>query len=205
MNKPIVPVYLNQKMVFDQIAMLKNGLSTITTVTHSESENTSNQSGISTGMGTSGIFGSLFKVNLAGTLANVDDKQSGVESSESRVHTPASLFYELRNLLNHGDLLSSLTTGMPKPGDFIEFECQLNRNPFLESLETAKEIGRLTKAFSNLPEPAPPRRNRKRNRGQEQNPTQQSPEEFSVDDTLKLIDFFAGYDCGRGALLIWLA
>ena len=186
MNKLIVPVYLNQRMVFDQIAMLKKGISTVTTITHSEFDSKSKQSEMSSEMGTGGVFASLFRVNLAGNLTNTGDQQSETEASENRVHTPASLFYELRNQLNEEGLLSTLASEVPAPGSFVEFECQLNRNPLLESLETAMEIGNFTKKFDNNPANKAQRKRQNRNRNQNQNQNQQD-QNLSIDDTMRII------------------
>ena len=173
MNQLIVPVYLNQRMVFDQIAMLKKGISTVTTITHSESDSKSNQGEVSSDLGTSGILSSLFRVNLSGSLTSVGGQQSGTEASENRVHTPASLFYELRNQLNEEELLLKLNSEVPAPGNFVEFECQLNRNPLLESLETVIEVGNLSKEFfkTSISKKQQARPRGKRNRNQNQKST----------------------------------
>lgn len=171
MNKLIVPVYLNQRMVFDQIAMLKEGISTVTSVTHSEMDRSSSQDGWSGGIGSGGILSSLFSVNLAKKETNLNNQQSGIESSENRVHTTASLFYELRNQLKEEGMVLSSFEEIPETGSFVEFKCQLNKNPFLESLETAIEVGNLSNMFIDNPTNKTQRRKqqRKQNRSQQQN------------------------------------
>ena len=182
MKKLIVPVYLNQRMVFDQIAMLKGGISTVTSITHSESDSTSNQSGMSAEVGSGGILSSLFRVNLTGNMTDMDKQHSGTESSENRVHTPASLFYELRNQLEEEKMLLSSIEEVPKTGSFVEFKCQLNKNPFLESLDAAIENGNLVNMFNNNPIKGPQKR--KRNRSQNQNPLEDG---MTVEKTMELI------------------
>ena len=189
MNKLIVPVYLNQRMVFDQIAMLKGGISTVTSITHSESDRSSSQSGVSAEMGSGGVLSSLFRVNLAAKMTDTDNQHSGTESSENRVHTPASLFYELRNQLEEEEMLLLSLEKVPETGSFVEFKCQLNKNPFLESLESAIEIGNLTKMFSNSSTDRTQKRKQKRtpNRSQHQNPQENN---ITVEQTIEYVEKF---------------
>lgn len=189
MKKLIVPVYLNQRMVFDQIAMLKEGISTVTSVTHSEADKTSSQNGVSAEIGSGGVLSSLFNVNLTGKTTSAENTHSGIESSENRVHTPASLFYELRNQLESEEMLLPLVEEVPKTGSFVEFKCQLNKNPLLESLETAMEIGNLVNLFGEGTTGQQQQRakNRPRNRGQNQNPQNR---DMTVQETMKLIKNF---------------
>lgn len=186
MNQLIVPVYLNQRMVFDQIAMLKKGISTVTTITHSESDSKSNQSEVSSEVGATGILSSLLRVNLSGSLTSGGGQQSGTEASENRVHTPASLFYELRNQLNQEKLLLTLNSEIPTPGNFVEFECQLNRNPLLESLETVMEIGNLTKEFSKSSISKAQQAKQKGNRNRNQNQGQQD-QISDIDNVMEVV------------------
>ena len=158
MNKLIVPVYLNQRTVFDLIAMLKGGLSTVTSVTQTESDNKSNQGEISSKLGTGGVLSSLLKVDLSGNLASTDTQDSGVVSSEERVHTPASLFYQLRNLLYENEMIYKMDDRIGAPGSFVEFEGQLNRNPIIESLDIFFEFGKFAIGIDNT---TPAKRSRK--------------------------------------------
>ena len=199
MKKLIVPVYLNQRMVFDQIAMLKGGISTVTSVTHSESDSDSSQSGVSAEVGSGGILSSFFKVNLTGKMTNADSQHSEYSSSDNRVHTPASLFYELRNQLEEENVLLSLTEGVPKTGSFVEFKCQLKNNPLLESLESAVEIGNLINMFieNSADNPQKATRKRSRNRRKNQDRQNQSPQnqipqnnELTIQETMMRIQQF---------------
>lgn len=51
MERLIVPVYLNQKFVFDLLAMLQGGISTVTTVTESSATTRSEDEKVSAGFG----------------------------------------------------------------------------------------------------------------------------------------------------------
>ncbi len=163
MERLIVPVYLNQKLVFDLLAMLQGGISTVTTVTEASSNTKSEGEKISAGFGLSEAFSTLLKIDLSGSK----DKSSGSEetssSSQERVHTPASLFFQLRNLLVEKEYLKEATDHeLPKAGDFVEFEGYLKRNPIVETIDSLAEMMDMADAFEDKPQ------QKKGNRGSNQ-------------------------------------
>jgi len=154
MERLIVPVYLNQKFVFDLLAMLQGGISTVTTVTEASSNSKSEGEKVSAGFGLSEAFSTLLKIDLSGSK----DKSSGSEekstTSQERVHTPASLLFQLRNLLiEKGYLDETLSRELPKAGDFVEFEGFLKRNPIVETIDSLAEMMDMAEAFEDKPQP----------------------------------------------------
>jgi len=152
MERLIVPVYLNQKFVFDLLAMLQGGISTVTAVTNTSSDKNSEKEKLSVGFGLSEAFSTLLKIDLSGSKEKSQD--SGVEQklSEERVHTPASLFYQLRNLLIEKSYLKILSgSEQPEAGDFIEFEGYLKRNPIVEVIDSLAEMMSIAENFEEKP------------------------------------------------------
>ncbi len=153
MERLIVPVYLNQKFVFDLLAMLQGGISTVTTVTEASSNSRSEGDKVSAGFGLSEAFSTLLKIDLSGSR----DKSVGSEEkstlSQERVHTPASLLFQLRNLLiEKGYLEESLGKVLPKAGEFVEFEGYLKRNPIVETIDSLAEMMDIAEAFEDKPQ-----------------------------------------------------
>jgi len=71
---------------------------------------------------------------------------------EERVHTPASLFYTLRNLLYEKNLLKVDEDDFhPIPGDIVEFEATLKRNSIIETMDFLVAFSDLTTVFSDEP------------------------------------------------------
>ena len=71
-----------------------------------------------------------------------------------RVHTPASLFFALRNrLLETGALPSRSVEGELKPGQFVEFVASLRRNPLIEALDSLVGIFDLVDLFTEPTNP----------------------------------------------------
>ncbi len=154
MGKLIVPVYLNQKFVFDLLAMLQGGISTVTSVTEASKSAKSDGEKISAGFGLSEALSTLLKIDLSGTR----DKSSGNEEastfSQERVHTPASLFFQLRNILIDKGYLRESTGGeLPKAGDFVEFEGYLRRNPIVETIDSLAEMMDMAEMFAEKLQP----------------------------------------------------
>lgn len=131
----VIPVYLNQRVVFDLVAMLQGGIATVTKVSQADRE-ASAASGEATGsFGLSQAFASLLRIDLSGKAAGTVEDSTQRTRDEERVHTPASLFFELRRLMIANKVLVQDTSNLsPKPGDFIEFSSSLKRNPLVESL-----------------------------------------------------------------------
>lgn len=150
MEKLIVPVYLNQRLVFDLLAMLRGGISTVTTVTRSESTEGKSSDQISTSLGLSNALSSLLKIDLSGTRASAEAKANGSVQSEERVHTPASLFYELRKSLHEKQYIRSLSDDNgPVPGDIVEFEAALRRNPAVETMSALSSMMEMAILFQD--------------------------------------------------------
>ena len=149
----IVPVYLNQKLVFDLLAMLQGGISTVTAVTKTDSSSKTDQDRMSAGFGLSEAFSTLLKIDLSGNKSRSNTTEEGGTSSEERVHTPASLLYQLRGVLVEKNYLKELLPDKPPiPGDFIEFEGTLKRNPIIETLDSLVSMMEIAKMFEESPQ-----------------------------------------------------
>lgn len=150
MNRPIVPVYLNQKLVFDLVAMLRGGISTVTAVTSSSAKHENERQVVSATFGLSEALSTLLRVDLSGGKSKGKTNDNSTKLTEERVHTPASLFYELRNMLaDQGCLSTSYSNNLPSPGEFVEFTAALKRNPIVETLDSLSEMLRLASVFTD--------------------------------------------------------
>ncbi|WP_148040274.1 hypothetical protein [Marichromatium sp. AB31] len=154
MERLIIPVYLNQKFVFDLLAMLQGGISTITSVTETSKSNHSEGEKVSAGFGLSEAFSTLLKIDLSGSRDNSSGNEEKSTSSQERVHTPASLLFQLRNILiEKGYLTENTGNELPKAGDFVEFEGYLKRNPIVETIDSLAEMMDMVEAFEDKPQP----------------------------------------------------
>lgn len=146
----IVPVYLNQRIVFDLLAMVQDGLSEVTRITTTEfdKESVSREAGATFGL--TGAISSLFKVDLSGRRTSGEEGASGVERNEERVHTPSSLLYKLRQMLK--DEVHALDASYnPEPGHLVEFSTTLRRNPLIEAMDTMAGMLDIAVTFGEQP------------------------------------------------------
>lgn len=150
MEKLIVPVYLNQRLVFDLLAMLQGGISTVTAVTKTETTTKSNQEKAGANFGLSQAFSALLKIDLSGEKSKSSGESGENKLAEERVHTPASLFYQLRNILLEKKILKVLAEGVSsEPGDIVEFGASLKRNPIVETMDSLSEMMNLAILFDD--------------------------------------------------------
>lgn len=148
----IVPVYINQKLVFDLVAMMQGGIATVTKVTETSSNAVDSNTSASGSFGLSEAFSLLLKINLSGELSDSQKKERATNTTEERIHTPASLFFELRSRLIEKDLIKPEAEELPNPGDFIEFKASLNRNPVIVGMDAFTSLLDLSELFKDEPQ-----------------------------------------------------
>lgn len=148
----IIPVYLNQRIVFDMIAMLQNGISTVSRVTEKTEVKETDGRKYGAAFGLSKALSGLLKIDIHGVRDLTDSQGSEVERSEERVHTPSSLFQKLRATLIANGKLATITPELNlEPGMMVEFSTVLTRNPVNYALETF--VGIIDMASELSPKP----------------------------------------------------
>lgn len=137
-----VPIYLNQRVVFDLLAMMEDGLSEFRDETSSTAESRTRSHGVEGEVSSNNLLkfiGLAFKGG--GRRETGRDDTSAGEVVQRKTHTPASLFYKLRARLDDGE--DSLIKRIESHGDlealrsgeFVEFRALLRKNPLVELLE----------------------------------------------------------------------
>lgn len=156
-TRPLIPVYLNQHFVFDLLAMLQGGISTVSSVSKSTEAERSVSGGVRSSFALATAIASLLKVDLS---AQGDARRvaKDVESSkEERIHTPASLFYQLRTLLEERKELRTIDpVRLPNPGDLVEFSASLTRNPVIQAFDSISSILEIVEEIERIPSPGAP-------------------------------------------------
>jgi hypothetical protein len=146
----MVPVYLNQRVVFDLLAMLQDGIATVTKVSASEEKGKQAATEAGATFGLSKALSSLLRINLSGKHARGSNEKTGESRDEERVHTPPSLFYKLRNLLHEKKLIIGDNANvMFEPGQFVEFQTTLKRNPIVEVMDVMCDLMSMADAFTD--------------------------------------------------------
>lgn len=133
-----IPIYLNQRTVFDLLAVVEEGFSQLQSVKTSKKDEKETNSGLSADVGTKNVFAFL-NLGLKAELNHKGAKTAEKEIQEERVFTPASLFSKLRDKLMERKLINSLDEEFDEskitPGSFVEFSGILRKNPMVAYME----------------------------------------------------------------------
>ena len=133
-----ITLYLNQRMTFDVLAVLRGGFSSFSTVQTSSSEEISKDRNRMAGLGVSNVF-ALLGVSISSQSSRNEGKAEHQNTTEEIIHTPASLFAQLRRDLQIRGLVKEVTSASDineiRPSDFVEFEATLRRSPVIELLD----------------------------------------------------------------------
>ncbi|MDX6613657.1 MAG: hypothetical protein QOD75_2843 [Blastocatellia bacterium] len=152
-NELIIAVYLNQRIVFDLIAILQDGMSTVTRINSSEETKNADTQRYGAAFGLSQALSSLLKIDVSGDRAKLKEGSSGTQRSEERVHTPSSLFQKLRSkLLEENKIQVVNAQYTPEPGDIVEFSTSLRRNPLIQVMDTFGQLFDMAMAFDPQPQ-----------------------------------------------------
>lgn len=144
----IVPVYLNQRMVFDLLAMLEGGLSRVTRVVSSEQTKSTDERRYGAEFGLSKALSTLLRIDISGGRVGGTSAEKGLTKEEDRVHTPASLFHRLRARLKEGDMLCTFDGGYrPRVSDIVEFSGLMVRNPLIQTMDAFIAFGEMVSVF----------------------------------------------------------
>lgn len=150
-----IPAYLNQSIVFDILAIIEDGFSTIKSIKSSVKSATTNSIDVEaeadSQLGIKNIF-SLLSIGVKGKYDHSSDSDNGKEEYFEKVHTPVSLFWKLRDYLISNSLLQNIDVinqeTAIKVGTFVEFEGTLHKNPIVESMENVVKLVDLISVLS---------------------------------------------------------
>lgn len=144
----IIPVYLNQRIVFDLIAMLQGGISTVTKVASIDTTQNDDQRRYGADFGLSKALSSLLKITVGGSREIKKGEGKETKIDQEKVHTPASLFYTVRReLKQEGKLIIVDPSYKPISGAMVEFSASLHRNPFIQTMDSMLAVMDMAIAF----------------------------------------------------------
>jgi hypothetical protein len=142
-----IPLYLNQRYVFDILAVMEDGFSDVQTIT----SNTNSEKSTATGgeIGLSNVF-NLIGINLAAKGVKAHAEQTNHQVEARKIHTPSSLFTKMRQNLFNANLVRNAIIAEAEPGSFIELKVKIHKNPMLGLFEAIDSImGLVVAAESN--------------------------------------------------------
>lgn len=153
--KYCIPIYLNQPIVFDLLAILENGFTNLSKIKVSSKETETNNSNLESSFGISNVF-ALLDVKFGGAKSKGTECEDQREVLEDRIHTPSSLFAKLRLSLYEQELVYNVTSVNDlddlESGEFVEFRAMLRKNPIVELFDTINRAADLVSLFNSIPQ-----------------------------------------------------
>lgn len=178
-GKLMIPIYINEKIVLDMLAVMEDGFSTVSQVNYTEHKLQDNSQRVGAGVSSGdSIWNKLFRIDLTGELIHSGNKEEEANISKEKIHTNVSLLSKFRVFLSNENILKSqCDVSQMKTGDFIEVEGELQKNPLIDYMDKFADVFRMAEVFSNEPSLG--------------NKTQEKQKKQQTQTTLKSIQSFA--------------
>ena len=153
-NQLMIPVYINEKIVLDMLAIIEDGFSTVSQVSYSDHKENSNAQKIEAEVSTSAsILSKLLKIDLKGELSHSGNCGETENTTKEKVHTNVSLLSKSRAFLTDANILKSgFDISNMKIGDFIEVEGELQKNPLINCMDIFVDVLRMADIFAEKPQ-----------------------------------------------------
>lgn len=144
-------LYLNQKYVFDLLAMMEDGFSILQNIKSTNSETKDSEKHLESEIGVRNVFAFLGVSMKAGGHKKDQAGQTN-ETNTERVHTPNSLFGKMRTALHERNLVLIDPSIDVDTGQFVEMKVTLKKNPMISTLETMTSLFETAMIFMNTTE-----------------------------------------------------
>ena len=153
-NQLMIPVYINEKIVLDMLAIIEDGFSTVSQVSYSDHKENSNAQKIEAEVSTSAsILNKPLKIDLKGELSHSGNCGETENTTKEKVHTNVSLLSKFRAFLTDANILKSgFDISNMKIGDFIEVEGELQKNPLINCMDIFVDVLRMADIFAEKPQ-----------------------------------------------------
>lgn len=153
-DRLIIPVYINEKIVLDMLAILEDGFSMVSQVNYTEHRESSSTQKAEAGVSSSAtILSKLLKIDISGEFDHSGSKGENKSVAKEKVHTNVSLLTKFRSFLIEQKMLKSeFAVSNMQIGDFIEVEGELQKNPLINYMELFLDLFRMVDIFSEKPE-----------------------------------------------------
>ena len=149
----MIPIYINEKIVLDMLAIIEDGFSMVSQVSSLEQkEHASTQTG-NISMSTTSLMSKLLKINFNGELAHTGNSEESENVTKEKIHTNVSLLSKFRTTIEKEKLIvTSSDLDKIEIGNFIELEGELQKNPLIEYMDRLVDVYRIVDIFSAEPE-----------------------------------------------------
>ena len=153
-DRLIIPVYINEKIVLDMLAIIEDGFSMVSQINYTEhTENNSVQKADAEISTSTTLLSKLLKIDVSGGLSHEGNRGQNENIIKEKVHTNVSLLSKLRSFLVEQKILKSdLDFSKMQVGDFIEVEGELQKNPIINYMDSFIDLFRMVDIFTEQPQ-----------------------------------------------------
>lgn len=145
----IVPIYINEKIVIDMLAIIDDGFSKVSQINSVENIDNIKKNTVGVDISANSIISKFLKIDFKGDIANQKTTQRNNSTSKEKVHTNVSLLSKFRRYISENKILkNNFDIGKLTIGDFVELEGELQKNPLIEFLDAFVDIYKLVDIFS---------------------------------------------------------
>lgn len=150
----MIPVYINEKIVLDMLAIMEDGFSMVSQVNYTEqNDNTATQKANGTVSTDTTLLKKLLKIDISGSVEHTGTTGETTELSKEKIHTNVSLLSKFRDFLQENNILKlEFNVNKIKIGDFIEVEGELQKNPLIDYMDTFIDFLQMADIFTEKPE-----------------------------------------------------
>lgn len=150
----MIPVYINEKIVLDMLAIIEDGFSKVSQVNYSEhKERETSQKGEAELSTSATLLSKLLKIDLKGSISHSGGSSEEENTIREKVHTNVSLLSKFRDfLIDKKILCTDFSMSQMQVGDYIEMEGVLQKNPLIDYMDTFMDILRMASIFSEKPQ-----------------------------------------------------
>ena len=153
-DRLIIPVYINEKIVLDMLAIIEDGFSMVSQINYTEhTENNSVQKADAEISTSTTLLSKLLKIDVSGGLSHKGNRGQNENIIKEKVHTNVSLLSKFRSFLVEQKILKSdLDFSKMQVGDFIEVEGELQKNPIINYMDSFIDLFRMVDIFTEQPQ-----------------------------------------------------
>ena len=153
-DRLIIPVYINEKIVLDMLAIIEDGFSMVSQINYTEhTENYSVQTADAEISTSTTLLSKLLKIDVSGGLSHEGNRGQNENIIKEKVHTNVSLLSKFRSFLVEQKILKSdLDFSKMQVGDFIEVEGELQKNPIINYMDSFIDLFRMVDIFTEQPQ-----------------------------------------------------
>ena len=146
----IVPIYINEKIVIDMLAIIEDGFSKVSQINYVEHKVDDTSKGIYANVGLPNIFGNLFRIDLKSDVSNSRKTDENESIKKDKVHTNASLLSKFRSYLVSKNILKlEFNVEQMNVGDFVEITGTLQKNPLIDCLDKIVDVFKMANIFND--------------------------------------------------------